>query len=200
MTASHSRAAALAASRVALAPPERWQHGQDCMAAIAPRMPTQVASGVLALRKAKSIGDCDVTAAERFGRDYLFGIEGVRDPPEGGGSSGGNVHDVQIARAFAITCHRAVANVIGGLMTQWLISFLVLDLSFAAMAARFMPSRSRGCDEMKGRLTTLLMILSGVYASIDGGKRRVDRVSTASCALQARARLLANGPKRGLDS
>lgn len=136
-------------------------------------MPTSVASGVLALRRGKAIGDSEVTAAERFARDYVWGVLGVRDPIEGPGGSS-DPHNAQLARAEAIHCHRAVVELLGSAMTGWLLCFVVADWTFTAMAERFMPGRAHGRIEMRGRLTTLLTLLSQVYAAIDQRAKRAD--------------------------
>jgi hypothetical protein len=172
MSTRRQRLDALAASRADAsaflsAPPERWQHGQDVVGRGAAKRPTSVASGVQALRKAKCIGDAEVTAAERFHRDYVFGVEGVRDPLRGGLAGAGDLHDVMLARAAAITAHREIADVIGPKLTAWLVALIVSDLSFVAMQTRFMPGPLAGRIEMKGRMTTVLLLLSRLYAAID---------------------------------
>jgi hypothetical protein len=166
------RAEALASARVHTAPPQRWQHGQDLEAGVAPRMPTSVASSVQLLRRANAIGDAEVEAARRFWRDYVFGVEGVRDPQEGGRPSGvSDAHNAQVARAEAIGRHREITEVIGAKMTAWLISLVVLDLSFAAMQREYMPGPLAGRTEMRGRMTAVLQLLSRLYAAIDRRRR-----------------------------
>ena len=173
MTVRRRRAEALAAARVEIAPGERWQHGQDEFPAIHPRMPTSVASGVALLARSKAIGDSEVIAADRFNRDYIYGIEGVRDPLGAGGRSGASdAHNGQFARAAAVGRYREIADTIGPLMTSWLVSFVVFDLSFCAMQAQFMPGPLAGRTEMRGRMTTVLILLSRLYAAIDRRRRK----------------------------
>jgi hypothetical protein len=138
-------------------------------------MPTSVASGVQTLRRAKCIDDAEVTAAERFSKDWLFAIEGVRDPLQSPGGGAGNPHDVQIARAAAMTCHRVIADAIGAAMTERLVKFVVLDFTFVAMAALFTPGRANGRIEMRGSMATLLVLLSRQYAALDQLSREKSR-------------------------
>jgi hypothetical protein len=176
MTVRRVRADALAASRAEEAPPipptpERAQHGQMLYKPVSIRHPTTIASGVQALQRSGAIGNAEVTAAERFQRDYTFGIEGVRDPAVGGRARSSDAHDAQIARAEALTRHREIADVIGEGMTQWLIGLVVLDLSFEVLAVRYMRKADKR-TEMRGRLTTLLIIVTQQYAAIDRRKKR----------------------------
>jgi hypothetical protein len=184
LTAGRRRAALAAVAAVdpsvITAPAERWQHGQDLRLPSVRRTPTTVASGVQALRHARAIDDSEVTAAGRFFADYIFGVEGVRDPAgfvlargavDAFGTSA-TLHGVQLARAAAITRHRAIANAIGPMMTVWLVDFVVLELSFVAMQKLHMPGSLNGRLDMRGRLTAILLLLSRLYAAIDGrGKR-----------------------------
>lgn len=149
------------------APEQRWNHGQEIQPAIAPRFPDRVASGIATLRKNKLIGDADVTSAKRWTRDYICGIEGVRDSEPVMRAKKSDVHDAMLARADAITRHREIAEIIGAGRTQWLNAFLAEELSFVAMAARFLPDRTSGRTEMIGHLSTLLTVLTGLYATID---------------------------------
>lgn len=164
------------------APAERWQHGAELEPALAPRMPGRVADHVLALRATfvpavggeapePLIGNREVEAAERFRRDYIRGVEGVRevppynpDKPLRSGSA--DAHDVQIARAMAVGRHRAIAELLGSRMTAWLIAFLVEDLSYVAMADRYWPTRD-GRKQMQGAMVTMLRLLSRLYAALD---------------------------------
>jgi len=169
-----SRLALLAereASKIDTAPPERWTHGQAHEDSTGARTPTKVASGVWTLRRANSIGDAELMAAERFRRDYVFGVEGVRDPLVGR-CGAHDPHDAQIARSEAITRHREIADVIGRRMTSWLVALVVQDLTFVAMQALFMSGPAGGYIEMKGRMTTILILLSRMYAAIDKRARR----------------------------
>lgn len=164
------RSEALAAAYVDTAPSRRWSHGQDLAPAVGPRMPTSVASGVLALRRLDCIGDSEVEAARRFGEDYIRGVLGVREPSLALRSGSADAHDVAIGRAAAVTRHRAIADVIGPAMTSWLVSFVVMDLSFVAMSDRYWPGE-RGRKEMRGGMRTLLVLLSRLYAAGDRRRR-----------------------------
>jgi hypothetical protein len=145
---------------------ERWQHGQELQPAIAPRFPDRIASGVSTLRKSDLIGDADVTSAERWIRDYVCGIEGVRDSAYFCASKS-DAHDALLARSKAVTRHREISCIIGDARTRWANAFLVEDLSFSAMAERFLPGRTSGRTEMIGHLATLLSVMTGLYAAID---------------------------------
>lgn len=151
----------------ATAPAERWNHGQEIQDAIAPRFPDRVASGVATLRKSELIGDAEVAAAERWTKDYICGIEGVRDSDPVMRAKKSDMHDAMLARADAIARHRAIAEIIGAGRTQWLCAFLAEELSFVAMAARYLPGRTSGRTEMIGHLATLMTVLTGLYALID---------------------------------
>jgi hypothetical protein len=167
------RALALAASRpdtpreFFTAPPERWNHGQDESKLVMRRMATRVCSGVDLLRRSREIGDAEEIAAERFYVDYVSGILGVRETESIGDSGSADFHTAQLAQCAAVTRHRAVAELIGAGMTMWMVAFIVDDLSFTAMADRFMPGRADGRRDMRARLLTLLMLLPGLYAGID---------------------------------
>jgi hypothetical protein len=64
----------------------------------------------------------------------------VREPSLALRSGSVDAHDAAIGRAAAaFTRHREIADVIGPSMTAWLVSFLVLDLSFVAMSDRYWP-------------------------------------------------------------
>jgi hypothetical protein len=52
------------------------------------RVPHQIASGVQSLYEARSIGDAELTSAGRFYRDYVHGIEGMRETKRMGSNSG----------------------------------------------------------------------------------------------------------------
>lgn len=151
------------------APPERWQHGQDREDPIAPRMPTNVMHGVDMLVRAEVIDYAEQVAASRFAEDYLFGVEGVRDPSLGGGH--GDAHEVAMAKAMALGRHREIAETIGPRMTEWLVSFIVLDLSFVAMADRYWPGET-GRKEMRGAMATMLLLLSRLYVGLDRRRKR----------------------------
>jgi len=173
MSTVAKRAAALAAARIERAPAQRWTHGQDEYRPPHPRMPTSVNSGVACLRKAGLIGDAEVTAAERWLRDYVCGVLGGRDPEadRAGPAPAADLHARELARSAAVTRCGEIAEVLGPAMERWLIAFLARDLSFSAMADAFLPGRAAGRIEMTGRMTVLLMCLAGLYASIDRRRR-----------------------------
>jgi hypothetical protein len=137
-------------------------------------MPSCVASGVWLLRHADppAIGDAEVVAADRFRVDYIRGVEGVREPSLAQRSGSADHHDIQIMRADAVTRHREISEVIGPRMTAWLVDFLVADLSFSAMGARYWPGDA-GRKAMRGSMATMLLLLSRLYAAGDGGLRAV---------------------------
>ena len=159
------------------APEERWQHGQDKAAPVAPRMPSTVASGVQALRNGNAIDDAEVEAARRFVDDYLRGIEGVReakpnsnpDIPQRIGRI--DAHDIAIARAMAAGRHRDIAELLGQRMTGWLVAFLIEELTFTALADRYWPG-DEGRKEMRGAMATMLLLLSRLYMALDRRKKR----------------------------
>jgi hypothetical protein len=70
------------------APVQRWQHGRVRAPDSMQRGPHAVVSGVQALFEAHSIGDAELTSAGRFYRDYVHGIEGVRETERMGGNGG----------------------------------------------------------------------------------------------------------------
>lgn len=150
-----------------VAPPERWQHGQDESKLVMRRMATRVCSGVDLLRRSGEIADAEEIAAERFYVDYVSGCLGVRETESIGDSGSADFHTAMLAQCAAVTRHRVIAEMIGDGMTMWLVSFIVDDLSFSAMAARYMPGRSDGRRDIRARLTTLVSLLPGLYASID---------------------------------
>jgi hypothetical protein len=150
------------------APEARWKHGQDRAPDQVARGPHSVASGVQALLDAGKIGNPEVAAADRFRLDYLLGVEGVRDTDRAPGRCDPSaLHVVQLARCHAITAHRAVADLIGPGMTQWLVAFVVEDLSCSAMSRRFHVDTSDGHKRMAARMEVLLEMLARLYARID---------------------------------
>lgn len=169
-----ARDLALAAVRIDTAPAERWQHGPTMALPVAPRFPTSVASGLACLRRSHAIGDAEVAAGERFQRDWVWGIEGVRDAVEGPGGSS-DAHDAQLARCEAVSCVRAVEDVIGSGLVAWLVQFLVNDLSFTAMASKFLSGRANGRIEMRGRVAAILTVLSETYRGLDARRRQPTR-------------------------
>jgi hypothetical protein len=150
-------------------PPERWQHGQQPEVQTARRRPTSVQRGVDALLDAGLIGEAEERAATRFAEDYLVGVEGVRLAHIVHRSGRADAHDVAIARASAAGRHHEVAARLGAVMTAWLVGFLVEDLTFVAMAARFWPTE-QGRREVKGAVVVLLVMLSRLYAALDRRK------------------------------
>lgn len=148
------------------APPQRWQHGQEVEPSTAPHIPARVSSGLEALRRANAVGNAEEQAAVRFTADYLVGIEGVRLRVAAVRSGRADAHDVALARVAAVSRHRQVADALGPVLTGWLVSFLVYDMSFVAMAALALVDRR----EMKGSMVTLLTMLSRVYEQLDDGR------------------------------
>jgi hypothetical protein len=156
------------------APVQRWQHGQVRAPDSVQRGPHAVASGVQALVEAHSIGDAELTSAGCFYRDYVHGIEGVRETERMGGNGGAfNPHVVQLARCKAVSAHRAIAKVIGPDLTICLVAFVVEDMSFAAMQRRFAGGAVSSCGrtEMSTTMKVLLVVLTGLYGAIDQGCR-----------------------------
>jgi len=154
-------------SEVVTAPAERWQHGQDATTHDDLRTAERVSSGVTRLRAAGDIGDAEVIAAHRWWQDYAEGVEGARDPERSGSGGASDQHVTMLVRAQAIGRHRAVTEILGDGMTVRLVAFLVDELSFAALADRFMPGRADGRKRMATQMATLLTMLAGLYASID---------------------------------
>jgi hypothetical protein len=73
------------------------------------------------------IGDAEVEAATRFYEDYVYGIEGVRQPSLFLRSGAADARDVAIARALATGRHRDIAELLGPRITGWLVAFVVDD-------------------------------------------------------------------------
>lgn len=117
------------------------------------------------------IGEAEVVAAGRFYVDYVRGVEGVREPSLELRSGSADVHAVAFARTKAVARHREIAETLGPAMTAWLVSFIVSDLSFVAMADRYWPG-DQGRKEIKGGMVTLLVLLSRLYAALDRRRKR----------------------------
>jgi hypothetical protein len=160
------------------APNERWQHGQHFIAA-GKLYPQAVKRGVLLLRKSGDIGDAELVAAERFHRDYVLGVLGARDPERRATGNAPDAHTGQLARVRASQTHGAVSDLLGAGMTARLVAFLVDDRSLGNMAAEYHPQRERtdGLRRLAGQMATLLTVLAGLYAAVDGTgeKRRTER-------------------------
>ena len=150
------------------APIERFQHGQDLAPEVMDRAPHRIASGVQTLFDAKSIRTSELISCDRFRDDYLL-REGVRDSePIPGARSGIEArHVMQLARIKAGMAHAVIANALGPEFTHLLMSFIVGDLSCAAMDRRYRMDTSDGPKRMAGRMEVLLIMLTRVYLGID---------------------------------
>jgi hypothetical protein len=134
-----------------------------------------------------------MTAAKRFRKDYTMGVLGVLGgsggssyEPRGCGCNVAALHAIQFARCAAVTAHRAIAEVLGAELTYLLVTLLVEDASFSAMARRFDPGGgSNARAMMSGRLEVLVCLLPTAYARLDrrrGGaaRRRRDDLRAAA--------------------
>jgi hypothetical protein len=175
----HRRAEAALAAHIAAglatAPRQRWQHGQERAADRIGRAPHQVASGVDVLYQAKAIDDAAVYACDRFRLDYVCGVLGVHDGGRSVGKGSPDWHVIQLARARAVTAHRAAADLLGAELTYLLVTFLVDDCSFAELARRFGRDGSNGRAMMRGRLEVIVAILPGLYRTLDRAQRKGPR-------------------------
>lgn len=142
----------------ALAPPERWNHGEDS-AVVGGRQ--QILGPVELLRRMGRVGDAEVTAGARYYADYAFGVHGVRD--DGAGGRGGGVDGYNIAAIEALGAFLDVGRRLGHRTSDVLYAHVILECSLRAI-----HSGSRAREAAAKQLAKALKALVEHYATVDG--------------------------------
>jgi hypothetical protein len=135
----------------------------------------QVARPVLALRDSGKIGDAEVTAAERFYRDFALAMFGARDSERAGG--GGGQQGFSAAVLDAMTGYRRAAQAIGIRSDALLRLVVVEEMSCRALAERMKTTH----DHVSGRIAQVLEVLADHYARADKRDRGT------ACSMKAAA-------------
>ncbi len=153
------------------APAERWQRGSEPLEvprAPGDRRPVQRSdSGLAQLRRAKKIGDAEVTGADRFRSDYELGVHGARDPEKSG--SGGGVDGYNISAIDALTRFSKASAAVGRFGSSLLVAFVCEGMSINAIsqdAARAGWSR----QDLVGAVVATLTRLTEHYETVDSTK------------------------------
>jgi hypothetical protein len=129
----------------------------------------QMVRGIDRLRTCGDIGDAEVVAADRFYRDYVYGVVGARDP-EQRSQGGGDAHTTAMARARAVAAYNEVVRRLDPRLLDRLHRFVVDENSISAMAEHYLPNRASTSARLNigGQLATALMELAYIYTQIDG--------------------------------
>ncbi|TLU72692.1 hypothetical protein [Lichenicoccus roseus] len=127
----------------------------------------RLAEPMLALQRAGDIQDSHVAAAERWYRDYVFGVEGARDPEARRTGNAPDVHAAMLSRVAACTRHRNVQAALGWCGEIRLRLLLVEELSFSNIAERLMPTDVNGRKKIAAQVVFLLEQLAEHYDNLD---------------------------------
>ncbi|NPD67279.1 hypothetical protein HN018_06790 [Lichenicola cladoniae] len=128
---------------------------------------TRVARGVATLQRSGKIDSEEVKAAERYTREYEYGMSRMRlaSLESGRGGTGGNAQGVSDAQLDAQTSVRLVRQALGAEAEARLRLLLIEDVSFAKMAEALVPASKKGDEEMKAQAAILLTVLAAHYKS-----------------------------------
>lgn len=117
-------------------------------------------SGALyALRRAGTITDAHVAAAESWARDYETGILGARDPEAGRKGGAPDPHVVMLSRAAAVTRCDYVRKALGQVGETFLRQMMVDGMSVQAIAEAQKTHKLR----VSGAVTLLMEQLVEAY-------------------------------------
>jgi hypothetical protein len=122
-------------------------------------------SGALyALRRAGTITDAHVAAAEHWARDYETGVLGARDPEAGRKGGVPDLHTIMLSRAAAVTRCEYVRKALGQVGETFLRQMMVDGMSVQAIADL------KGCNKLKvsGAIDMLLEQLCELYQNMPG--------------------------------
>lgn len=122
-------------------------------------------SGALyALRRAGTITDAHVAAAEHWARDYETGVLGARDPEAGKKGGLPDPHVIMLSRAAAVRRCEYVRNALGQVGETFLHRMMIDGMSVQAMAEAASTHKLR----VSGALEMLLDQLVEVYQVMPG--------------------------------
>lgn len=124
-------------------------------------------SGALyALRRAGTITDAHVAAAELWARDYETGVLGARDPEAGRKGSVADPHTIMLARAAAVRRCGYVRNALGKIGVAFLSQVMIDGMSINTLAAATQRDKRR----VAGSIELLLEQLMEIYDTMEGKK------------------------------
>lgn len=123
---------------------------------------TRIRTGVMALRQSGKIGPAEVIAAERWYRDYAFGLCGARE--SGASGSGGGSDGFSAARVDAITRYNRAKAALGTAGDALLRAFVAdgVSLTRTAELANMNP------HNLSGMVALVLIQLAEHYNREDG--------------------------------
>lgn len=124
-------------------------------------------SGALyALRRAGTITDAHVAAAEHWARDYETGVLGARDPEEGKKGGLPDPHVIMLSRAAAVRRCEYVRQCLGKQSEAFLYCLLINHMSISQIAEQ----RTRDRRQISGIIELLLEQLYNLYTNMPGIK------------------------------
>ncbi|WP_428393545.1 hypothetical protein [Lichenicoccus sp.] len=159
----------MAREPVGRASPERLKKGNDFEVFEGTQ---RLCGPVAALLRSGEIDGSHVAAAERWYRDYVLGVEGVRDPDAKRTGKAPDIHAGMLSRVAACERHRGVRGALGFCAEVRLRLMLLDELSFSAMAQRLMPKDGNGRKKVAAQMAFLLEQLAEHYQAIDQRRTR----------------------------
>jgi hypothetical protein len=155
------------------APVFRWQRGTEPEEAPVSgsngRRIQRLATGLMQLRNAGTIGDSEVAAAIRWRGDFEFAVEGARDP-DMSGTGGGGVEEFLAATVDTVTKYRQACQAVGARGDQLLRSYVADGLSIVEISRRVSGNgRPSGSWQYRisKELSDTLFKLSDHYNNVD---------------------------------
>lgn len=122
-------------------------------------------SGALyALRRAGTITDAHVAAAELWARDYETGVLGARDPEAGRKGGVADPHTIMLARAAAVSRCEYVRKALGTVGETLLRRMMIDGMSVQAIAEAGSTHKLR----VSGAIELILEQLVEVYDGLSG--------------------------------
>ena len=159
---------------VGRASPERLKKGNDFKVFEGTQ---RLCGPIVALQRSGEIDGSHVSAAERWYRDYVLGVEGVKDPEARRTGKAPDIHAGMLSRVAACERHRGVRNALGFCAEVRLRLMLLDELSFSAMAERLMPKDGNGRKKVAAQMAFLLEQLAEHYQAVDQRPTRDTRLT-----------------------
>ncbi len=122
-----------------------------------------------ALHRSGEIDDSHVSAADRWYRDYVLGVEGARDPDSARSGKARDFHAGMLSRVAACARYRGVREALGFCSEVRLRLLLLDELSFSAIVGKLMPTDVNGRKKVAAQMVFLLEQLTEHYANLDKG-------------------------------
>ena len=148
--------------------PERLQKGDVMQVYVQehenlPPVKRYRSSGALyALRRAGTITDAHVAAAELWARDYETGILGARDPEAGKSGGKADPHTIMLARAAAVRRCEYVRKALGTVGETLLHRMMLDGMSVQAIAEAGSTHKLRVSGAIELVLEQLVEVLDGM--------------------------------------